>query len=218
MSRYYRDTSRKKCDMNGVHTAYESIRVIDSFMPPGGAEALREIGLDANFLEIEYDDDRFPSISVCGDEVSSMMEPALRLATGHDVEILHSFYKMSGELVHAGDNHDFAVHWDEEVAPYTAVLHLNQAPYAVGGTGFWRHVPTGWTSVKELSAHGATMEQLRSDSTESLAWELHTLVGSQWNRLSIYRSDLIHSQWPLRGYGSTKETSRLSWVCFFIMP
>ena len=179
---------------------------------------MREMGLSSHYIDIEYEGDKFPSIAVCEDEVAQIMNPALAHVTGYDVQILHSYFKMSGENVNRGEENKFFAHWDDEPAPFVAVFHLNEAPYAVGGTAFWRHVPSGWTSTKDLPAHSATMEQLVRDRQESLAWELHTLVGSQWNRLTIYRSDLIHSQWPIRGYGSNKEESRLVWVCFFLMP
>ena len=218
MSRLQRDMSRKKRDTPIVSTSCEAIRVIDDWLNPEGAEAMRSLGLSRQFIDIEYGGSLYPSISVCTDEMAETMKAPLGAVVGGEVNIVNSFFRLSGEDVHTGMGNDFRVHWDAEMGDYTAIMYLNKAPYALGGTGFWRHVPTGWTTVKNLECATATYEQLCVDSTDGLAWELHSLVGSQWNRLGIYRSDLIHSQWPLRGWGSTKETSRLVWVCFFDMP
>ena len=226
MSRLQRDMSHKKRDTPLISTSYESIRVIDDWLNPEGAEAVLQLGLASDYVDMEWGGHVYPSTAMCSDDMAETMRGPLSAAVGGEVEIVNTFFRLSHEDLHMGDiytnaevePHEFRVHWDPGMGPFTAILYLNRPPYDVGGTAYWRHVPSSRTSVKGLKKGTPTYEQLFRDCTDGMAWELHSLVGSQWNRLAIYRSDLIHSQWPLAGWGSTKETSRLVWVCFFTMP
>ena len=211
--------SRKKCDTPMITGASEVIRVIENFLPEEAAVALRDLALSREFINVEHAGHLYPSVHVCSPNVDDAMKVPLQNVTGGEVDIITSFFRLSGEDVHTGDGSEFRVHWDSAMGDYTAILYLNENADSMGGTAFWKHIPSGWTSVESSSGMPeAAFEQLCADSRDGMAWELHSLVGSQWNRLGIYRSDLIHSQWPLQGWGSTKETSRLVWVCFFDMP
>lgn len=70
------------------------------------------------------------------------------------------------------------------------VLFLAKGPLVAGGTAFYRHLPTGFTSVHQADAAGKR-RQLMNDSTRMDA-ELIAEVPIRFNRMILFSPHLFH--------------------------
>ena len=112
-----------------------------------------------------------------------------------------------------------------------ALLYLTPQEYCRGGTSFWRHRKTGWTtrpSEAELRAHGydsfgafsrrwTPSDRIRpfAEITDQRSgdWEFLFEIPMRFNRLVIYRGDYFHSVSQV--FGSTAQDSRLVQLFYF---
>lgn len=104
------------------------------------------------------------------------------------------------------------VHSDKIMGHYTALIYLNPNEQCEGGTAFVEH------TSGNLSGHPETEEQIalwEKDNSELDKWNLVGFVPMVYNRLVIFRSDLLHYAEPIGGFGNTKNNSRLVFTMFF---
>lgn len=81
------------------------------------------------------------------------------------------------------------VHFDEW--SWVGVLYLSAGEGARGGTSFFRHRPSGLTSIKQARSKGER-DALFADSTREEAWDLIHEVRLRFNRLVLFRPQFFH--------------------------
>jgi hypothetical protein len=93
------------------------------------------------------------------------------------------------------------------IDPYewTAILYLSPDAPVDSGTNIWRHKETGVYSC-------TTDEEVLSLDGE---WEVITSVGNVFNRLVLFRGNLCHRSGSIAGFGTDKNTGRLTQTFFF---
>lgn len=87
---------------------------------------------------------------------------------------------------------------------WAGIIYLTPNAPISGGTGFFRYKKTGATLADQLEHY---------ESQDMTKWELYDVIGNQYNRLALYRSDMFHTS--LDYFGNTLETARL-FQLFFI--
>lgn len=79
----------------------------------------------------------------------------------------------------------------------------------------WVHVDqTEWAAVLYLTPNAPLESGTGIYRDTGSSFELETGVGNVYNRIVIYRGDLLHKS-ILPGFGNSKETGRLTQVFFF---
>lgn len=105
---------------------------------------------------------------------------------------------------------------------FAIIHHLNDGEF--GGTGFYRHRPTGFENITEvrkqqnfdsaqafIDAHGNPERRYMAESTDH--FELVHKIDYRPNRLAIYPSTVLHSAYidnPQRDVNADPRTGRLS--------
>lgn len=172
----------------------------------------------------------FPGRQTAGGHASQALCQRVADALGRDLKWGwpdHGAFRLSP----AGSTARSDVHadHDDDRPAYAGVLYLSLPQHCRGGTSFWRHHETGWTSVPDvdsgrISRWGSTtafMRSLRAGQERAFAtlaaargeWERLLTVPMRFNRLIVYRSDHFHSIAEL--FGETPEDSRLVQLLFF---
>ena len=95
-------------------------------------------------------------------------------------------------------------HWDE--FDYTAVMYLALPEHCQGGTSFFRHKPTGHTSV-----HTAALDRYNFSDPDQ--WEEIDRVEMKFNRMILYPGNLFHSPTP-PFFGDDIANGRLTQTMF----
>ena len=99
---------------------------------------------------------------------------------------------------------------------WAGVVYLTPDAPASGGTGIYRHKPTGAYSTPRL-ADGTTNETLldliNNDGQDYTKWELIDQVGNKYNRAVFYRGDLFHASMDY--FGKDLQDGRLFQTFFF---
>lgn len=102
--------------------------------------------------------------------------------------------------------------WNE----WAGVCYLTPDAPVTGGTGLFRHKPTGEYKMPRL-ANGDRNEQLMAvindDAQDYTKWELTDVVGNKYNRLVLYKGDYFHAS--LDYFGKDKYDGRLFQTFFF---
>ena len=109
--------------------------------------------------------------------------------------------------------HSYA-HADAIHASHAGLLYLTPFEYTSGGTGFYRHIPSGLMQHPE----GLSPEQdtyLTRDWMIKNKWEMHTFTHMVFDRFVTYPCSYYHNRFPMEGFGDTDENSRLVYVVFF---
>ncbi|TYK66233.1 DUF6445 family protein [Colwellia echini] len=132
-------------------------------------------------------------------------------------------YSLVTKKAHELDLLQCIPHYDNTKALNFALLHyLNEGDF--GGTGFYRHKPTGFENITAerkslylqsaqhyINEHGNPERQYITESTEH--YELIKKIDYKPNRLVIYPSTILHSAFidnPQRDVCSSPKTGRLS--------
>ena len=193
-----------------------SLIVVDDFL--GDAHALRAKALRLNYTQTgEYPGlNSIERIQLDGleREVSAIVGEPLR-----PVSPLNSHGKC--RLTLAKDDQPGKIHVDP--SHWSGILYLSRTEDSVGGTEFYRHIPTNTdqvpTDLEGLKAIGYSsypeMRQdiLGRDATDRSKWELAMTVPMRFNRLVLLRPWLWHTSGP--GFGTSVEDGRLIYVMFF---
>ncbi len=125
----------------------------------------------------------------------------------------HSFFKVSTK-----EDNVALVHSDHNDGHYTAILYLSEHSDYVSGTGFYRHLETGRTtmpSVQEM-VESDTLEKWNADFIDESKWEQTDFIRGIFGRLLIFSAPMFHSRVPRTGSSKTSEDGRIVWVCHFL--
>ena len=102
--------------------------------------------------------------------------------------------------------------WNE----WAGVCYLTPNAPHTGGTGLFRHKPTGEHKMPRL-ANGDRNEQLygiiNDDAQDYTKWELTDVIANKYNRLVLYKGDYFHAS--LDYFGKDKYDGRLFQTFFF---
>ena len=106
---------------------------------------------------------------------------------------------------------------------YTCIVFLTDHPGRDDhGTGFFRHIETGWTRMPTWewlneAENKKCFDLLKKDCHEYVdgVWEQVGYVPGKKNRAIIFDSPIFHCRSPMTGIGSTPEDGRMIWVCHF---
>jgi hypothetical protein len=99
---------------------------------------------------------------------------------------------------------------------FAAVLYLHPRPDPEAGTSFFRlRLPDGRLGGNSVPPpHANLPEALGVRGLPLQAWSTDLSLPNTWNRLLLYRGDLVHS--ATRYFGSSLEDKRLTAVCFWM--
>ena len=107
--------------------------------------------------------------------------------------------------IHADDWNDWA-----------GVVYLTPDAPASGGTGIYRHKPTGAYSTPRLSdgsKNDILLDLINNDGQDYTKWELIDQVGNKYNRAVFYKGDLFHASMDY--FGRDIHDGRLFQTFFF---
>jgi len=104
----------------------------------------------------------------------------------------------------------------DHITSWAGVLYLTPNAPVSSGTGLFKHKLTGWTTEPYFD-NGEVNQNLKDlmylDSWDMTKWEMHTMVGNQFNRLILYRANQWHQS--LDYFGNGIEDGRLFMTFFF---
>ena len=99
---------------------------------------------------------------------------------------------------------------------WAGVCYLTPNAPVTGGTGIFRHKPTGLVA-RPINEDGTRNEELLNkiyeDAQDYTKWELVDTIGNVYNRLVLYPGDLFHAS--LDYFGKDMHTGRLFQTFFF---
>lgn len=109
------------------------------------------------------------------------------------------------------------IHPDSSCARFAAVWYLVDAPTGVqAGTAFWRHRTTGISVLtNDHRSDARLMKMLEDEGMDESKWDMVSLVGQQFNRLTVYPTSAFHSRYPKDAWGSGPEDGRIVFTSFF---
>jgi len=99
---------------------------------------------------------------------------------------------------------------------WAGVVYLTPDAPASGGTGIFRHKPTGSYSMPRLadgSRNETLAELINNDGQDYTKWELIDQVGNKYNRAVFYKGDLFHASMDY--FGRDLQDGRLFQTFFF---
>lgn len=107
-----------------------------------------------------------------------------------------------------------------DAAHISSFIYLNPSIQCYGGTGIYRHIPTGklYTDQSITSLEWLCQEPLKRPLTESTdEWCLECMVEMKYNRMVAFNGSFIHKiYWPdASPYGKSLKESRLTLNNFF---
>jgi tetratricopeptide (TPR) repeat protein len=207
-----------------------SLLILDDFLDDPRAYRAQALALDYGAGQ-EVGPVNFPGAQTAAQASGAIMQ-RIADALGRDLKWDtpdQGAFRFSG----AADTARCDIHVDSESRRdiYAAILYLSLPEHCAGGTGFWRHRPTGWArrpSPEELAAQGyksfidferrwipvgrqRPFAALREE--RAAAWDLVLEVPMRFNRLIVYRSDFFHAIGEL--FGDRAENARLVQLFYF---
>ena len=124
-------------------------------------------------------------------------------------------------LTLASDTGKAAVHTDS--SHWSGILYLTLPKYCLGGTSFYRHLPSSMDHVPynkaQLAAAGLSdfsevgEKLLLADTNDPEKWEKIMNLPMRFNRLVLFRPWLYHNAGP--GFGDSIENGRLIYPLFY---
>jgi hypothetical protein len=177
----------------------EQIQVFDDVL--ADPHAYRNEALALPFGDIQIGPDLFKGIALAPN-------PAVaRALMGHlpDAEPQLSFFRRSP----AGQQEPNYIHTDREMGDWTGIYYCNPRPASGDGTIFWERISTG-------QIYGTWDDpQLRDAVKDPALWRPHRRTYAKFNRLLVFRSDLLHSRALFNNYGTAEgHDARLVQVLF----
>lgn len=155
------------------------------------------------------DGEVYKRVKLLDDEQEWALKEAIRRHIGPAHELLLAAFRANfhGEIPNA------YVHSDGEGwGRWALVLSLVDRPVE-SGTAAWKHKASGRTKL-----HGYEFEAvpvLARDWNDIDAFEQIDYAPLEWNTATVYPTAMLHSRWPLEGFGSSLEDGRLVLVAFF---
>ena len=104
----------------------------------------------------------------------------------------------------------------DQTTKWAAVCYLTPDAPLSGGTGLFKHKPTGLTMAPKLedgSYDDELLKEIYKDSQDMTKWEMVDRVGNVYNRLIMYRGDHFHMS--LDYFGQDLYDGRLFQTFFF---
>jgi len=104
----------------------------------------------------------------------------------------------------------------DQTTKWAAVCYLTPDAPLSGGTGLFKHKPTGLTMAPKLedgSYDDELLKKVYKDSQDMTKWELMDRIGNVYNRLIMYRGDHFHMS--LDYFGQDLHDGRLFQTFFF---
>jgi|SRR6056300_212661 len=104
----------------------------------------------------------------------------------------------------------------DQTTKWAAVCYLTPDAPLSGGTGLFKHKPTGLTMAPKLedgSYDDELLSEIYKDSQDMTKWELVDRIGNVYNRLIMYRGDHFHMS--LDYFGQDLYDGRLFQTFFF---
>ena len=102
--------------------------------------------------------------------------------------------------------------WNE----WAGVVYLTPDAPVTGGTGIFRHKPTGAYSMPRLqdgTRNETLLDLINADGRDYTKWDLVDVVGNKYNRAVFYKGDLFHAS--LDYFGRALYDGRLFQTFFF---
>ena len=104
----------------------------------------------------------------------------------------------------------------DQTTKWAAVCYLTPDAPLSGGTGLFKHKPTGLTMAPKLedgSYDDELLSEIYKDSQDMTKWELVDRIGNVYNSLIMYRGDHFHMS--LDYFGQDLYDGRLFQTFFF---
>lgn len=104
----------------------------------------------------------------------------------------------------------------DQTTKWAAVCYLTPDAPLSGGTGLFKHKPTGLTMAPKLedgSYDDELLKKVYKDAQDMTKWELVDRIGNVYNRLIMYRGDHFHMS--LDYFGQDLHDGRLFQTFFF---
>lgn len=99
---------------------------------------------------------------------------------------------------------------------WAGVVYLTPDAPVTGGTGIFRHKPTGAYKMPRLadgSRDEVLLDTINNDGQDYTKWDLVDVVGNKYNRAVFYKGDLFHAS--LDYFGKDINDGRLFQTFFF---
>lgn len=190
------------------------LRVFDDFLP-NLMDIRREVIAAGFTTETHKDGLEYKGI---GKREYPEIYAAMSEALGYGIVPSLSCFRIN----YAGEDPHSWVHSDECCAKYAAVMYMNLPEQCVGGTAFWKHIPTGldyMPTVEERVASGVDPvefgEAINRDTHDKSKWEPVSMAGMKFNRMIMYPTNMFHSRMPFDAFGDCPENGRIVFVSFF---
>lgn len=182
------------------------ILIADDFHPLPGL--IREYALDNGFRTVEHMGRTYHNVGLGQVSVEGLIEEAI----GFPVEIDLQFFRLGL----ANDIMTNWVHADTADSDWACVWHLTDPRVPPqGGTGFFRHVATGWEGVPLEGIDQPTADMLNNQGNDASAWRMEEVAPMKYNRAVIYPTRLFHGRYPRKAFGDNEQNGRLIWCAFF---
>lgn len=180
--------------------------IIDEFLNAEAAVQLREIAINANYIDWHGPDGQLYK------RICIIDSPDVRRAI-EDVVGSTTMLGMGFRLNYESELPNQAIHSDLGWGTHALVYHLTYTDEDLGGTAFWKHKVTSATEIE--SGDQELLDKVKDSWDNEDHWEMVHYVPMKFNRATIYESKLFHSRYPFDAFGSTPEDGRLIVVAFF---
>jgi len=187
-----------------------SAYVIDDFY--SDVDDVREFALKQDFSQRgNYPGPRTKSF--LNDSVKGVIESVVKPFYGNVVYWSDEQY--TGAYQYTTSRDRSWIHADQ-TTKWAAVCYLTPDAPLSGGTGLFKHKPTGLSVAPRLEDGSYDTKLLASiykDSQDMTKWELVDRIGNKYNRLIMYRGDHFHMS--LDYFGQDLYDGRLFQTFFF---
>ncbi len=177
--------------------------VVDDFY--GRPDVVRDYALSQEFsIEGNYPGRRTKSLAT--DEVKSYLQSFIE---PHGGKITTWGEGYNGAYQYTVATERSWIHTDDN-NKWSAMVYLTPNAPLSGGTGFFRHEPTGRTTVP---SDPELEKKIMADGQDITRWSLTGAVGNVYNRLIIFRADQYHMSMDY--FGKNLYDGRLFQTFFF---
>lgn len=152
------------------------------------------------------------TVPVKNDSVKDLINKIIRPYAG-EITFWESEY--TGAFQYTTQSDRSWMHADQTTT-WAGVLYLTPDAPLSGGTGLFKHKPTGRETAARKpdgTYDEEIMNEIYKDSQDMTKWEMTDFVGNKYNRLILYRGDNFHSS--LDYFGRDKFDGRLFQTFFF---
>lgn len=172
------------------------------------SEIIREYALENGFQSVEHMGRTYHNVGLCNVQVADLIAEAV----GFPVTVDLQFFRLGL----AGDIMTNWVHADTADSDWACVWHLSDPGIEnYSGTGFFRHVETGWEGIPIEGIDQPTVDMINDQGNDASAWQVEEFVQMRHNRAVFYPTRLFHARYPHEAFGDNPRNGRLIWCAFF---